>query len=59
MIRPERKQTFGEQVLERYLRHVLETWIAHGGEPMELLEKWRSEKVPSRILESLWIEFVI
>lgn len=58
MIHPERKQTFGDIVLKKHLRHVLETWIAHGGDPMELLEKWRSEKVPSRILESLWMEFV-
>ena len=59
MIRPERKQTFVEQVLERYLRRVLVIWIAHGGHPIELLERWRNEKVSSRILETLWMEFVI
>lgn len=59
MYKSSKKKSFGEQVLERHLRHVLKEWISRGGEPMELLEKWRNEKVPSRILESLWLEFVI
>lgn len=53
MVKPKRLKTMTDSILLGHLRHVMETWIGQGKDPVQLINYWSDSRISPNVLNEL------